>query len=251
MNDRTEIIQQQIERGMAILRSLNDLEEDDGSRSLVYHVKLFENQKFYDENEIGRLETKVTNWQNETKTCLILMGIPIDDQNPLNIRLRGFLDNRGGLAGEMQLGLRYLNDLKEKPIGNEQTDMEYELLSRQIEGLKDEVNKLARENAALKKQLEGKGSGNTMDSGFMIVENRKIDVIKILHAMCQIGLFQNINGSKIAIKSVMSKFGCLLNDDFSKYSINLSTSKTKTKEVTYMQVFDDLRIAAKDYLKKS
>ena len=42
-----------------------------------------------------------------------------------------------------------------------------------------------------------------------------------------------------------------MNDDFSEYSTNLSTSKSKTKERSYMQVFEDLRKAAYDYFKKS
>ena len=88
-------------------------------------------------------------------------------------------------------------------------------------------------------------------SNIVIAEDRKIDVIKILHAMCKIGLLQKTNGSKITQNTVMKYFGKMLNDDFSEYSSNLSTSKSKTKELSYMQVFEDLRKAAYDYFKKS
>ena len=69
--------------------------------------------------------------------------------------------------------------------------------------------------------------------------------------MCKIGLFQKANGNKITQKAVMKFFGKMLNDDFSEYSSNLSTSKSKTKELSYMQIFEDLRQAAYDYFKKS
>ena len=85
----------------------------------------------------------------------------------------------------------------------------------------------------------------------MIAEDRKIDVIKILHAMCKIGLFQKSNGGKVTQNAVMKYFGKILNDDFSEYSSNISTSKSKTKELSYMQVFEHLHKAAYDYFKKS
>ena len=103
----------QIKRGMAILRSLNDLEEDDETKSLVYHVKLFEGQKFYDEKELDKLETKVRNWQEETETCLIVMGIEIGENNPFRSQLIG-IDRRGELARDIQYGLRYLNDIMDE-----------------------------------------------------------------------------------------------------------------------------------------
>jgi len=116
------------------------------------------------------------------------------------------------------------------------------------------VNSLEEELDRWKKkceELESKIDPEYEPEDIMIVEDRKIDVIKILHAMCKIGVLQKKNGSKITQNTVMKLFGKMLNDDFSEYSSNLSTSKSKTKEPSYMQVFDELRKAAYDYLKKS
>ena len=162
-----------------------------------------------------------------------------------------------------------------------------ELLLGQIDDLKDEINKLAAEKASLEKnnhdlvvreehhryekdkaraenqklltqiaELKKILAEKIVDPEFkpediMIAEDRKIDVIKILHAMCKIGILQKSNGSKITQNAVMKYFGKMLNDDFSEYSANLSTSKSKTQERSYMQVFEDLRKAAYDYFKKS
>ena len=115
-----------------------------------------------------------------------------------------------------------------------------------------ENQKLLDKIAELENKLEGKNDEPVFNpEDIMIAEDRKIDVIKILHAMCKIGLLQKTNGSKITQNAVMEYFGKMLNDDFSKYNSNLSTSKSKTKEPSYMQVFDDLRQAAYDYFKKS
>ena len=116
------------------------------------------------------------------------------------------------------------------------------------------VNSLEEELDRWKKkceELESKIDPEYEPEDIMIVEDRKIDVIKILHAMCKIGVLQKKNGSKITQNTVMKLFGKMLNDDFSEYSSNLSTSKSKTKEPSYMQVFDELRKAAYDYFKKS
>lgn len=116
------------------------------------------------------------------------------------------------------------------------------------------VNSLEEELDRWKKkceELESKIDPEYEPEDIMIVEDRKIDVIKILHAMCKIGVLQKKNGSKITQNTVMNLFGKMLNDDFSEYSSNLSTSKSKTKEPSYMQVFDELRKAAYDYFKKS
>ena len=85
----------------------------------------------------------------------------------------------------------------------------------------------------------------------VIAEDRKIDVIKVLHSMCKIGLFKMKDGSKFTIKEVMKFFGEVLNDNFTEYSSNLSTSKATTKESTFLEVFEELHNAAKKYLKKS
>ena len=135
---------------------------------------------------------------------------------------------------------------------NPNFDTDRELMLGQIDDLKNEVNQLAREKAILEKSnREVQEKVNLTVSNIVIAEDRKIDVIKVLHSMCRIGLFKMKDGSKFTIKEVMKFFGEILNDNFTEYSSNLSTSKSRTKELSYMQVFDDLRKAANDYFKKS
>ena len=69
--------------------------------------------------------------------------------------------------------------------------------------------------------------------------------------MCKAGLFKTKDGSKFTIKAVMEFFGEILNDNFSEYSSNLSTSKSTAKEDTFLGIFDKLRDEAKKYLNKS
>ena len=96
------------------------------------------------------------------------------------------------------------------------------------------------------------GSGFEIKKGDIIIaEDRKVDVIKILHAMCKIGLFQMKDGRKVNIKTLMEIFGDMLNEDFSQYSSNLSDSKSKTKEESFLKVFDDLHNEAHKYYNKS
>lgn len=135
---------------------------------------------------------------------------------------------------------------------NPNFDPDRELLLGQIDDLKNEVNQLAREKAILEKtNRELQEKVNLPVSNIFIAEDRKIDVIKVLHSMCKIGLFKMKDGSKFTIKEVMKFFGEILNDNFTEYSSNLSTSKATTKESTFLEVFEDLHNAAKKYLKKS
>jgi hypothetical protein len=135
---------------------------------------------------------------------------------------------------------------------NPNFDSDRELLLGQIDGLKNEINQLAHEKANLEMtNHELQEKVNLPVSNIVIAEDRKIDVIKILHSMCRIGLFKMKDGSKFTIKEVMKFFGEILNDNFSEYSSNLSTSKATTKESTFLEVFEDLHNAAKKYLKKS
>ena len=131
-------------------------------------------------------------------------------------------------------------------------DSEREELLGQIDDLKDEVNQLAREKATLEKSnRELQEMVNLCKSNIVIADDRKIDVIKVLHAMCKAGLFKTKDGSKFTIKAVMEFFGEILNDNFSEYSSNLSTSKSTAKEDTFLEIFDKLRDEAKKYLNKS
>lgn len=190
------------------------------------------------------------------------------------------------IPSKLDLGVQDLS-LQSSRILNPNFDSDRELLLGQIDDLKEEINKLAAEKATLEKnnhdlvareehhrnekdkartenqnlltqiaELKKNLAEKIVEPEFkpediMIAEDRKIDVIKILHAMCKIGILQKTNGSKITQNAVMKYFGKMLNDDFSEYSSNLSTSKSKTKELSYMQVFDDLRKAANDYFNKS
>ena len=117
------------------------------------------------------------------------------------------------------------------------------------------VNSLEEELDRWKKKCEefeaNKDSEYKPVCNIVIAEDRKIDVIKVLHSMCKIGLFKMKDGSKFTIKEVMKFFGEVLNDNFTEYSSNLSTSKATTKESTFLEVFEELHNAAKKYLKKS
>ena len=131
-------------------------------------------------------------------------------------------------------------------------DSEREELLGQIDDLKDEVNQLAREKATLEKSnRELQEMVNLCKSNIVIADDRKIDVIKVLHAMCKAELFKMKDGSRFTIKAVMEFFGEILNDNFSEYSSNLSTSKSTAKEDTFLGIFDKLRDEAKKYLNKS
>ena len=122
---------------------------------------------------------------------------------------------------------------------------------KRIKELEEELQAYKENCKTLELRLE-KIESETIQAGDIdIAEKRKIDVIKILHAMCNIGVFQLKNGKDFTIEAVMKFFGKILNNNFTEYNSNLSTSKSKTKEVSYMQVFDDLRKAANDYFKKS
>jgi hypothetical protein len=131
-------------------------------------------------------------------------------------------------------------------------DSEREHLLGQIDDLKDEVNQLACEKAALEQSnRELQEMMNLCKSNIVIADDKKIDIIKVLHAMCKAGLFKTKDGSKFTIKAVMEFFGEILNDNFSEYSSNLSTSKSTAKEDTFLGIFDKLRDEAKKYLNKS
>ena len=131
-------------------------------------------------------------------------------------------------------------------------DSDTEELLGQIDDLKEEVNQLAREKATLEQSnRELQEMVNLCKSNIVIADDRKIDVIKVLHAMCKAELFKTKDGSKFTIKAVMEFFGEILNDNFSEYSSNLSTSKSTAKENTFLEIFDKLRDEAKKYLNKS
>ena len=152
---------------------------------------------------------------------------------------------------EPDMGVQDLS-LQSSRMLNPNFDPDTELLLGQIDDLKEEVNQLAREKAILEKtNRELQEKVNLSVSNIIIAEDRKIDVIKILHSMCKIGLFKMKDGRKFTIKEVMKFFGEILNDNFTEYSSNLSTSKATAKESSFLEVFEELRNAANKYLKKS
>lgn len=163
--------------------------------------------------------------------------------------------------GQTQGKKRHIIEVIDEPESHLHVNLKESNIDQSVE---DEINQLKKEcdewkakHAKLERILqartddESKIDSEYMPGGIKPADDRIIDVIKILHAMCKIGLFQKTNGSKITTKAVMEYFGKMLNKDFSKYSSNLSTSKSKTKELSYMQVFNELREAAYDYYKKS
>jgi hypothetical protein len=82
-------------------------------------------------------------------------------------------------------------------------DSEREHLLGQIDDLKDEVKQLAREKAALEQRnRELQDKVNLCKSNIVIVDDKKIDVIKVLHAMCKAELFKMKDGSKFTIKAI-------------------------------------------------
>ena len=164
------------------------------------------------------------NWDNSDNS-LYVTGIA-----------EGILDNRIK-AAEFKLKLEQRNSntdtqvqqLKELNDKVNRLVDENETLKRENKGLaesekrerieKDKViaenNELLNKLTELEKIIEDKDPENTIISrDIAIAEDRKVDVIKVLHAMCKIGLFQLKNGKKFRIKVVMEYFGKMLNDNF-------------------------------------
>lgn len=111
--NNNNIISQQIERGINILRSLNDLEEIEVDKYGLPHIKFCEGQKSYDEKKLGELETKVQNWMTESETCLSTLGITLDNDNPFQMQslISRAIDKRKALVDEIQTGIKYLRTL--------------------------------------------------------------------------------------------------------------------------------------------
>lgn len=207
---------------------------------------------------------------DQLTNCLIRNIINLDAPNKLNV---SFVKNNKNNS---------ININEQEELLNNEND-EIVKLKKSIVLLKKQVDQLAREKAEIEKQyrasrekkeelrseneknktecqrllqlngeLEKQLHDDVIHSGDIIIaEDRKIDVIKVLHAMCKINLFRLKNGKKFTIKAVMEYFGKVLNDNFNEYNSNLSTSKAKTKEYTFLEVFDELRAEANKYLKKS
>ena len=96
------------------------------------------------------------------------------------------------------------------------------LIKQEFEELKKADNNhddLKRNTNDIKREI-------SFESDIKIAKDRKIDVIKVLHAMCRIGLFEKKDGSKINTQKLMEDFGKLLNDDFTKYETQTSEARS-------------------------
>lgn len=227
--------------GKILREAVNNLCESN-EQKLVMIERLLEPEK----EGYGCLDMKVTeSYRSLYELRSELTGKPMPNKLPF--------ERNADALGSSQIP-QYSQDVSKQSswMHNPNFDLEREKLLGQIEDLKYEVNLLAREKAALKQSnhehQEKKKLGN---SNIIIADDRKIDVIKVLHAMCKAGLFKTKDDSKFTIKAVMKIFGEILNDNFSEYSSNLSTSKSTAKEGTFLEIFDTLRDEAKKYLNKS
>lgn len=182
------------------------------------------------------------------------------DDSSETLNLDAFMEEK--INSELNIEQQRISQLEHEinQLTKEKTEAENRCRTLEDENVKQrtenervqmERKQLVEKIAELQKQLSENADNVILSRDIKIAEDRKIDVIKILHAMCKISLFQLQNGSKITIKAVMEYFGEMLNDNFSEYNSNLSVSKTKTKEDKYMQVFEDLTKKAKEYYNKS
>ena len=252
-----------------IIKAIYDAESSTGNMyKIPYSVDKLLNDLYreYDENHKGLFDTAY-DANSETLYLDVLLKQAIDKYMATDEDIDEiFQDSKSNMGNQKENTEQLLQQIAElkaevNKLANEKATIEknnHDLVARE-EHHRNEKDKARAENqtllaqiAELKKKLAEKDVEPEFEpEDIMIAEDRKIDVIKILHAMCKIGVLQKKNGSKITQNTVMKLFGKMLNDDFSEYSSNLSTSKSKTKEPSYMQVFDELRKAAYDYFKKS
>lgn len=181
------------------------------------------------------------------------------DDSSETLNLDAFMEEK--INSELNIEQQRISQLEHEinQLTKEKTEAENRCRTLEDENVKQrtenervqmERKQLVEKIAELQKQLSDNADNVILSRDIKIAEDRKIDVIKILHAMCNVGLFQLQNGSKITIKAVMEYFGEMLNDNFSDYSSNLGVSKSDTKENTYMQVFEDLSKKAREYYNK-
>lgn len=222
-NKDLTLIIQLIDRGIEILRGLNDMEETNVDKDGLPVIQIFKGQKFYNETELKAFENKVSNWQLESQTCLEIIGIDRNEfANIFRLLPSIGIDKRHDLAYTLSCGLSYLGELKNNINSNAQ-------------------------GKKYKKQL----FPYIMSEIKIADDYSKIEVIKVLHAMCNCDMFSKMDGSKANIKDVMIAFGQLLNNNFEDYSSNLSASKAQTNENTFLSIFDKLKESEKKYFNKS
>lgn len=92
-----------------------------------------------------------------------------------------------------------------------------------------------------------RGNATPKQSTYRIASKRKTDVIKILSAMYDCGMFVNTDGKTATNKQeLMEAFGGFLGEDFKAYSSLLSQAKERDPHVFY-KPFDDIKKAITAY----
>lgn len=95
-----------------------------------------------------------------------------------------------------------------------------------------------------------KGHLSNVPSKFRLASKRKTDFLKIISALYDCRMFETEDGYIANNKQeLISEFGRLLSEDFTKYSASLSQSKQVTKE-TFLKPFTDIRKKAEEYYDK-
>lgn len=70
---------------------------------------------------------------------------------------------------------------------------------------------------------------------------RRLDIIRIINVMIELGFFIDSNGKKSSKKDVFSVFGNALDTDFSNYSHDLASSLTdSTSMKKHLKIFEDM-----------
>ena len=90
------------------------------------------------------------------------------------------------------------------------------------------INMGNKENVENKEEMEGKGNKESMDNMPKLYLNKekgmKLDMIRILCVLWELGFFVDENGRKAMKKEVFRGFGIMLNTDFSNHNSDLSGS---------------------------
>lgn len=82
------------------------------------------------------------------------------------------------------------------------------------------------------------------DMGIMLSKERgvKLNFIRVVYTLCQLGYFTNGHGGKIADIQVFRHFGRMLETDFTNYSKDLSRSLQDGNAYTkHIKVFEEMQ----------
>ncbi len=122
----------------------------------------------------------------------------------------------------------------------------YVLLSKsqekRLEELENELNQI--------KDPQNKTYRN-VELDIKIAEDKnKIDIIKVIHALCNMNMFTKADDSKVNTQDVMDALGDFLHTDLKNYSARLNASKSASTYDHYMKIFDDIKAKAEKYYNK-